>query len=57
MKDRKIKRTFENAGVLEQKYNKALVCAQLRAIFSYDKDQDVYADQDKIFEAWQATTL
>lgn len=55
MKDRKIKRTFENAGVLEQKYNKALVCAQLRAIFSYDKDQDVYADQDKIFEAWQAT--
>lgn len=52
----KIKRTLENAGMLEQKYNKALVCAQLKAIFSYDKETDVYADQDKIMEAWQATS-
>lgn len=51
----KIKRTLENVGTLEQKYNKALVCAQLKAIFSYEKDEDVYVDQDKIMEAWKAT--
>ena len=52
----KLKRTLDNTGMLEQKYNKALVCAQLRAIFTYDNDKDVYADQEKIMEAWQATS-
>lgn len=46
----------ERTGTLEQRYNRALICSQLKGLFNYTTDVRLYADQDKIFKAWEATS-
>jgi hypothetical protein len=53
---KKLTRNLDNANTLEQRYNKAMVCAQLKAIFSYETDDQLYKDHDKVIEAWEATS-
>lgn len=56
MKSRKFERNLDTNNTLEQRYNKALVCSQLKAIFNYETDDQLYKDHDKVIEAWEATS-
>lgn len=51
---RNIKKIAEDGINLKSKYNKALVCAQLKSFFVYSSDEELYADQAKVFRAWSA---
>ena len=46
----KFKRPIED--VLASGYNKGLVCSQLKALFEYKHEQDMYIDQAKVFKLW-----
>jgi hypothetical protein len=49
----KHQRTLDNAATLESRYNKALVCSQLKGLFEYKDDQTLYRDANKIAKAWE----
>lgn len=54
---KKMERTLDNVGVLEARYNKALVCSQLKGIFNYQTDKQMYDDQAKIMNAWEKSEV
>lgn len=41
---------------LQTRYNKGLVCGQLRAIFTYSNDEELWDDQAKVYAEWCNTT-
>ena len=53
----KLTRNIDNTNTLEQRYNKAMVCAQLKAIFEYETDDQLYKDHAKVIEAWEKTSV
>jgi hypothetical protein len=52
MRFNKLKRTPDAEATLNQRYNKALVCSQLKAMFNYTNDDQMYDDQRVIMNAW-----
>lgn len=52
MRFNKLKRTPDAEATLNQRYNKALVCSQLKAMFNYANDDQMYDDQRVIMNAW-----
>lgn len=52
----KLKRTPDAEATLNQRYNKALVCSQLKAVFNYANDDQLYDDQRRVMNAWNDTS-
>ena len=50
---KKMERTLDNIGTLEARYNKALVCSQLKGLFAYESDEQMYRDANSIMLAWE----
>lgn len=50
---KKMERTLDNVGVLESRYNKGLVCSQLKGLFNYQTDEQLYKDANAIMKAWE----
>lgn len=53
---KKMERNLDNIGVLEARYNKALVCSQLQGLFAYSTDKQMYDDANKIMLAWEKSS-
>lgn len=53
MARKKMERTLDNIGTLEARYNKALVCSQLKGLFAYESDEQMYKDANNIMLAWE----
>ena len=52
-----MERTLDNVGVLEARYNKALVCSQLEGLFAYQSKEQMYIDANRIMLAWEKSHI